>query len=68
MSRPYSITVTLEDPAWDSPFFEQTLYRELFEVAKLFRAERERLLKARDEFWQDIGRPADGHIGAVGGE
>lgn len=23
---------------------------------------------AREQFWQDLGRPADAHLGAVGGE
>lgn len=68
MSEPYVVTVTMDDPAWDSPFFEQALAHELFEVAKLFRAERWRRVAAREAFWRDIGRPADGHLGAVGGE
>lgn len=65
----YSITVTIDDPAWDSPHFERVLARELTAVATAFVAERDRRQRAaREAFWQDLGRPADGHLGAVGGE
>lgn len=65
----FTVKVTIDDPAWDSPEFERVLANELVEVGKVFLAERERRRQvAREAFWQDIGRPADGHLGAVGGE
>lgn len=68
MNTPFSVTVTMDDPAWDSPYFERSLYDELFRVAEVFRAERERRRVDREVFWLDIGRAPDAHLGAVGGE
>lgn len=61
MSEPFSITVTMDDPAWDSPWFEQALAHELSEVAKLFRAERDRRLDGKPAppippFWGSVGQ------------
>lgn len=67
MTGPYSITITVDDPAWgkSDTDFEQALRYELACAREAFRLERRRRQEA---FWQDLGRPADGHIGAVGGE
>jgi hypothetical protein len=69
MNGPYHVTVTVDEPAWTSPFFEAVIDHELACTRAAFLAERERRLAAeRDAFWRDIGRPPDAHLGAVGGE
>lgn len=75
--KPYSVTITIEGWVFTSLTFPLVLRYEMDAVRDLIVAERRRRLTAlgpiidvveRERFCQDLGRPADGHLGAVGGE